>query len=59
MKKEEADRLKAKSLEDTLSYVDTLNECEEVYENEEGEQFIVPFEIVRDFSRAEKLEPNK
>jgi hypothetical protein len=56
MEQEEKDRLKAVKLEDTLVFDDTMNEDFEVYfDAETGDQYKVPVELVRDFSRAELI----
>jgi hypothetical protein len=56
MEQEEQDRLKAVKLEDTLVFDDTMNEDFEVYfDAETGDQYKVPVELVRDFSRAELI----
>ena len=56
MQKEEDDRLKGQKLEDTLVFDDTMDEDYEIYfDKETGDQYKVPVELVRDFSRAELI----
>jgi len=56
MEQEEQDRLKAVKLEDTLVFDDTIDEDFEMYfDAETGDQYKVPVELVRDFSRAELI----
>ena len=56
MEQEEQDRLKGVKLEDTLVFDDTMDEDFEVYfDAETGDQYKVPVELVRDFSRAELI----
>ncbi len=56
MEQEEQDRLEALKLEDALVFDDTMDEDYEIYFDEEtGDQYKVPVELVRDFSRAEVI----
>lgn len=56
MQQEEEDRLKGQKLEDTLVFDDTMDEDYEIYfDQETGDQYKVPVELVRDFSRAELI----
>lgn len=56
MQQEEEDRLKGQKLEDTLVFDDTMDEDYEIYFDEEtGDQYKVPVELVRDFSKAELI----
>lgn len=56
MQQEETDRLKGEKLEDTLVFDDTMDEDYEIYfDKETGDQYKVPVELVRDFSRAELI----
>lgn len=56
MEQEENDRLKGLKLEATLVFDDTMDEDYEVYfDAETGDQYKVPVELVRDFSRAELI----
>lgn len=56
MEKEEQDRLRGQKLEDTLVFDDTMDEDYEIYfDQETGDQYKVPVELVRDFSRAELI----
>ena len=56
MQQEEEDRLKGQKLEDTLVFDDTMDEDYEIYfDQETGDQYKVPVELVRDFSKAELI----